>query len=126
MAHSLGAEQVGDARLLHPRLVAVTQAVRSQPGSSGQPVRDRDILGGLRGLPHGAGIGSTDQVWPVELALAAAATKNLHGVSGRGGPSGRTASWRRSGLMEHACNDFRQLDVKLVDLGRLIHDRWHY
>jgi hypothetical protein len=31
---------------LHPRLVAVTQAVRSQAGWSGQPVRDCDILGG--------------------------------------------------------------------------------
>ena len=44
MPHPLGLEDVPDAQLVKPGLVAVTQPVRSQAGAQRQPARERDRL----------------------------------------------------------------------------------
>ncbi len=47
MAHPLGLQDLGNAVLVHPRLMAMSEAVRSQATQHGQPRRERDIVGRL-------------------------------------------------------------------------------
>ena len=51
MAHPFGPEQVGDACLFHPGLVAVPEAVRRQSGQDWQLGRGRGVLGGWLAAP---------------------------------------------------------------------------